>query len=98
MLRGIVDCLLTVGRLAFPTGRNPEVVTILASAEQIRSSIEYYLEPPVENACQTALDTTRQSLSRAEFEEAWASGQSLSLDNTFNLAYHLLKQALRRIY
>ncbi len=93
MLRRIVDCLLTLGRLASLTGRSSEVVTILTSAEQIRSSIEYHLEPAVENACQTALDTTHQSLSRAEFEEAWARGQALSLDNTFNLAYHLLKQA-----
>ncbi|MBE7553052.1 MAG: AAA family ATPase [Anaerolineales bacterium] len=88
LLRGIIDCLLSVGRLAHPA----EAVTLLASAEQIRSSIVYHLEPPYESAYLTTLSNARQSLPPAEFERAWTGGQSLSLDNTFNLALLCLEQ------
>jgi hypothetical protein len=89
MLRGIVDCLLTTGQLAHPV----EAVTLLAAAEQIRAPLEYRLEPMVESARQAALNSARQALSQAECEAAWASGQSLTLADTFNLAFRLLEQA-----
>jgi hypothetical protein len=89
MLRGIVDCLLTIGQLAHPA----EAVTLLAAAEQIRASLEYRLEPAVESARQATLNSARQALSEAAFDGTWADGQSLSLADTFNLAYHLLGQA-----
>jgi tetratricopeptide (TPR) repeat protein len=91
MLRGLVDCWLAVGCLAGEIRPSPEVVAILAAAEQIRSSIEYRLDPAVEVARQLALKTARETLSPAEFEAAWAKGQSLGLDGGFNLAYRLLE-------
>ena len=78
-----VDCLWVAARLATAQHRYQRAATLFGLAEQVGSRIRYSAAQPVRPLIDAARAMVREALGEAAFDEAFAAGQNLSLDESF---------------
>jgi DNA-binding CsgD family transcriptional regulator len=89
-----VDSLEALAALAARTEPTPEAVRLLAAADQARASMGYPRDPARRRAHQAAVAGLRAALGDRPFEQAWAGGARLTLDEA--AAYARRSRGARR--
>jgi DNA-binding NarL/FixJ family response regulator len=75
-----VDSLEALAALAASTEPAPEAVRLLAAADQARAAMPYPRDPARRRAHQATVASLRAALGDRPFEQAWADGGRLTLD------------------
>jgi predicted ATPase/DNA-binding NarL/FixJ family response regulator len=75
-----VDSLEALAALAASAEPAPEAVRLLAAADQARAAMSYPRDPARRRAHQATVASLRAALGDGGFEQAWADGARLSLD------------------
>jgi hypothetical protein len=84
--RQLAECVEGLASVSALQGRRAHAVRLYSAAAALRDSIGAPLWP-LEHATQSvALDELRRALGRSAYEEAWAEGRRLTLDDAVSLA------------
>jgi predicted ATPase/DNA-binding NarL/FixJ family response regulator len=89
-----VDSLEALAALAARAEPTPEAVRLLAAGDQARASLPYPRDPARRRAHQATVTELRAALGDRPFEQAWAAGARLTLDEA--VAYARRSRGARR--
>jgi predicted ATPase len=84
--RQVAECIEGVAGVAAAQGRRPQAVRLYSAAAALRESIGAPLWPRERDTQSVALDELRHALGRPAFDEAWAEGRRLTVDDAVALA------------
>src|SRR5262249_15055748 len=80
--RGAVWCLHGLAWAAAGQGRAERAVRLLGAAEAIRKANGGYLPPGMQSTSEQTLNDLRASLTAQTYTAAWATGQTMTLEQT----------------
>jgi DNA-binding CsgD family transcriptional regulator/tetratricopeptide (TPR) repeat protein len=90
---GIARCLVGLGGIVIAQDKNPQqAARLFGAAEAILDAIGAHLEPVDEREYQPSLAAVHTRLTQTAFEEAWAEGQALTVEQAVDEALALASE------